>query len=390
MRAPPTAAGTTQLANVRPGASRPAASAADQMSASALGAGVGTPAPRAHRAASTTTGSVPGADCAREVISVACREKRAAECYPHDRGMDIDIGIPIGKARRPILTYGTYPFLLVATIAVLVGTVHNGWDPDKVMGLLALGTIIVTFVVERLNPLRTEWQMTKDRLIHRDLPFIGLAVIVEQLLQVAAQYVAIHLVPPGGFGLLAKLPLIGQIIFALIATDLLWYAYHRTAHTWGSLWRFHSVHHSPSQVYVFVHQVFHPMDLFFSRFVVTLLAMSFTGISPMAAFCAIVIINLQQTVSHMNSDQRVGWLNYILIGTETHRYHHSALHRGNYSSAIPLWDQVFGTFVYRPREIPGRLGLDDPSQYPDPRKFHRTLAWPFSPSLVGTGGDEAA
>lgn len=77
----------------------------------------------------------------------------------------------------------------------------------------------------------------------------------------------------------------------------------------------------------------------------------------------------------MNSDIRAGLLNYVLIGAETHRYHHSALHRGNYSSTLALWDQVFGTFVYRPRSVPGRLGLDDPSQYPDPRDFHRTLAW---------------
>jgi hypothetical protein len=44
---------------------------------------------------------------------------------------------------------------------------------------------------------------------------------------------------------------------------------------------------------------------------------------------------------------------------------------------IPLWDIVFGTFIYEPSRVPARLGLDDPSTYPDPARFHETLLWPF-------------
>jgi sterol desaturase/sphingolipid hydroxylase (fatty acid hydroxylase superfamily) len=287
---------------------------------------------------------------------------------------------PVRKPRNPVLTYGTYPVLLLATIVIIVAKIRYGWGTDPVVAALAVGTIAVTFIVERLAPLRPEWQMTKDSLLRRDLPFIGLAVVFEQILQVLAQLVAARTVSAGGFGPASRVPLVIQVVFALAATDLLWYAYHRAAHTWIPLWRFHSVHHSPSQVYVLVHQVFHPLDLFVSRFVVSLIVMKFSGITPAAAFAAIVVINLQQTVSHMNSDQRAGWLNYILIGTETHRYHHSATDRGNYGSAIPLWDQVFRTFIYRPSAAPGRLGLDDPAAYPDPRRFHATLAWPLRPS----------
>jgi sterol desaturase/sphingolipid hydroxylase (fatty acid hydroxylase superfamily) len=209
------------------------------------------------------------------------------------------------------------------------------------------------------------------------LPFIGLAFAVEQLLQVGAQLIAARTVEPNGFGPLPHLPIVVQTIIALVALDLLWYSYHRAAHTFSRLWRFHSVHHSPSQLYVLVHQVFHPFDLVISRFVITVIVFNFTGIAPAAAFAAIAIVGLQQTVSHMNSDIRCGWLNYVLIGTETHRYHHSADHRGNYSSTLTLWDQVFGTFLNDPQHIPQRIGLDDPSIYPDPRRFHATLAWPL-------------
>jgi sterol desaturase/sphingolipid hydroxylase (fatty acid hydroxylase superfamily) len=29
-------------------------------------------------------------------------------------------------------------------------------------------------------------------------------------------------------------------------------------------------------------------------------------------------------VSHFNVNSRVAWLNYLLVGTELHRYHHNA------------------------------------------------------------------
>ena len=74
---------------------------------------------------------------------------------------------------------------------------------------------------------------------------------------------------------------------------------------------------------------------------------------------------------------RTGWLNYVLIGTETHRFHHSAEDHGNFGSAVAVWDLCFGTFVYDPSRVPNRLGLDVPADYPDPLRFHATLAWPL-------------
>jgi sterol desaturase/sphingolipid hydroxylase (fatty acid hydroxylase superfamily) len=152
---------------------------------------------------------------------------------------------------------------------------------------------------------------------------------------------------------------VAQAAFALLALDLLWYAYHRTAYTFARLWRVHGLHHSPSQLYVLMHQVFNPIDLLVSRFVISLIVFKFTGIRPDAAFIAIAVLSLQQTVSHVNSDLRTGWLNYLLIGTETHRYHHAAAEQGNYGSVVPIWDMLFGTFIYQPHRIPGQLGLAD-------------------------------
>jgi sterol desaturase/sphingolipid hydroxylase (fatty acid hydroxylase superfamily) len=283
----------------------------------------------------------------------------------------------LNKPTRPLLTYGTYPVLASVTAAFLWAAVRWDLDRNAVIGLLTAVTIVAVFAVERMNPLQDRWSMTKASLLGRDLPFIGLAVVVEQLATAGVSLVAASVMPRNGFGPLARTPLLLQAVFALVALDLLWYGYHRAAHTISRLWRVHGLHHAPSQLYVLMHQVFHPFDLLVSRFVISLIVFKATGILPDAAFIAIAVLGLQQTVSHVNSDLRVGKLNYVLIGTETHRYHHAARERGNYGSVVAIWDIVFGTFVYDPHRIPDAFGLEDPDSFPDPRRFHAALAWPF-------------
>lgn len=48
------------------------------------------------------------------------------------------------------------------------------------------------------------------------------------------------------------------------------------------------------------------------------------GFSPEVLFATNVVIGFQGLVSHFNVNSRVAWLNYLLVGTELHRYHHNA------------------------------------------------------------------
>jgi sterol desaturase/sphingolipid hydroxylase (fatty acid hydroxylase superfamily) len=281
------------------------------------------------------------------------------------------------RPARPVLTYGTYPLLAVVNGVAIWLAVRQDLNRNAVIGVLTLATIAVALAVERVNPLRDRWRMTKDSFLGRDLPFIGSAFVVEQVATMGVSLIAARTALDGGFGPADRLPLLGQGMLALLALDLLWYGYHRAAHTFARLWRVHGVHHSPSQLYVLMHPVFHPLDLLVSRFAISLVVFKFTGISPDAAFIAVAVLGLQQTVSHVNTDLRTGWINYLLVGTETHRFHHGAGEQANYASVLPIWDIVFGTFLYAPTRVPDRIGLDDPAAYPDPRRFRAVLAWPF-------------
>jgi sterol desaturase/sphingolipid hydroxylase (fatty acid hydroxylase superfamily) len=281
---------------------------------------------------------------------------------------------------RPVnrfITYGTYPVIAFITAGAIAITLARDLDRNAIAALLAIVPVIIAVAVEWRYPLGPDWRMTKQSFFSRDFPFIVLAIVTERFAETAAVLVAAAFVATKGFGPLAELPLAVQVVATLVVFDLLWYGYHRAAHRFGRLWRVHGAHHAPAQLYALMHLVFHPLDLIASRFVVAMIAFRFIGVKPDAIFIAVVIISMQQMISHVNADLRVGWLNYALIGTETHRYHHSADHNGNFSSVIPLWDLVFGTFVYDPTRVPERVGLREPGTYPDPRRFHETLAWPF-------------
>ena len=78
-------------------------------------------------------------------------------------------------------------------------------------------------------------------------------------------------------------------------------------------------------------------------------------------------------------DIRAGWVNYLLMGTELHRYHHSAdpAQAKSYAAVVTLWDLLFGTFYYRPGVVTLRPGVEHPADYPQDREISKVLVLPF-------------
>lgn len=275
-----------------------------------------------------------------------------------------------------LLTWTLYPALVGAVTAGAAAAVATGADRGVVLPALLVSAIAVSMAVEWRRPLRARWTMTRRSLLGRDLPFIVTGLIVERAAEVAVVAVAAATVPDGGFGPMAHLPLALQVVAAIALFDFGWYWYHRLAHRSARLWRVHGAHHSPGEMYVLMHGVFHPIDELVVRFGLALVVYRFGGFSPDAAFVALAATVAIGIVSHVNADVRLWALNHVLIGPETHRYHHSAGHEGNYGAVTSLWDQLFGTFVYSPRP-PERLGLRQAGDYPDPRRFWAVMAYPF-------------
>ena len=108
------------------------------------------------------------------------------------------------------------------------------------------------------------------------------------------------------------------------------------------------------------------------------------GFDPLAVLAYGSVIALHGTISHFNVDMRMGWLNYIFVGPELHRYHHSAAsHEAvNYGATLSLFDLLAGTFLYRPGVAPLALGLKQEDGYPGQVASLQAFLFPFSVNVV--------
>ena len=61
---------------------------------------------------------------------------------------------------------------------------------------------------------------------------------------------------------------------------------------------------------------------------------------------------------HLNVDSSIGWLRYIFVYTDTHRWHHDLdrIPACNYANVFTFWDLLFGTY-YQPHKFNGEMGV---------------------------------
>ena len=116
---------------------------------------------------------------------------------------------------------------------------------------------------------------------------------------------------------------------------------------------------------MFMNNTVHFDDLFLGSLAsaIPLLALGFL---PEAIALSLFISGFHSFLAPANADIRMGWFGYVMLGPKHHRYHHSirveeAL---NFGAASALWDQIFGTFQYRPGEYPVQVGVAPPEQFP--------------------------
>jgi sterol desaturase/sphingolipid hydroxylase (fatty acid hydroxylase superfamily) len=174
------------------------------------------------------------------------------------------------------------------------------------------------------------------------------------------------------------------VITALLVFEALNYAMHRAMHEMKGpvgrfLWLSHAAHHLPPRLYLIMHAVFHPINAVFIQTFAIILPIWLMGYDQKAVTMFMMINGLHGLISHFNVDVRLGWFNYIFVGPETHRYHHSAdvKEAKNYGNTLTIFDILFGTFVYKPGKPPAELGVDANAGFPSYDKTLSVLAMPF-------------
>lgn len=176
-----------------------------------------------------------------------------------------------------------------------------------------------------------------------------------------------------GHGALAAQPLWLQAIEIFVVGDFLGYWQHRLFHG-RSLWRFHAIHHSSTELDWLSSVRLHPVNDTISRLIVAvplvLVGFDTTVVALYAPFTTFYAIML-----HANLKWDYGPLRFAVASPAFHRWHHTSVDQGldkNFAGALPLWDLLFGTF-YMPRRQPMRFGINEPI----PEGFLGQMASPF-------------
>ncbi|HSZ71834.1 MAG TPA: sterol desaturase family protein, partial [Cytophagaceae bacterium] len=279
------------------------------------------------------------------------------------------------------VTYGLYPTLLTITLLITILSINQGWDYKIVYAATTVFLVLTLVSTETVLPLSKDWSMTKKS-FWRDLKYISVDAPTIAIAKIGFGWLAIYY-SEHHTGFFSHSPILLSTIAFLLVFEFFQYWYHRLSHTSKGklgkfLWRVHLAHHLPDKVYVMMHAVFNPVNAFITATIIQI-PLILLGISPEAVLAATLLIDLQSLISHFNVNVKAGWLNYIFIGTETHRYHHSANKNEaqNYGNTLAIWDIIFGTFYYRPNEVPEKLGVGNPQAYPTSENLLEVISLPF-------------
>ncbi len=275
--------------------------------------------------------------------------------------------------------YGTYPVLLAFTVTVLGLDISLGQPGEHAAFITAINALVL-LTLEGVYPFQRRWRMTWQT-ARKDLLFMVFNGSSLALANWALTWIALNFAPEGQ--LLKEWPVIGAAVAGLLLVQFIQYWLHRAQHELRGragkfLWRIHRPHHSLDRVYILMHARAHPLDGFFVRLALVL-PLGWMGVSPEALYIITTIIGLQGFMSHLNVDIRVGWFNYLLTGTELHRFHHSAKveEARNYGNITPVFDILFGTFSYRPGQAPEELGVSATEPGPKADQVLQQMLYPF-------------
>lgn len=148
-------------------------------------------------------------------------------------------------------------------------------------------------------------------------------------------------------------------VLLFLATDLMWYWYHRFGHQVNLFWAAHIVHHQSDD---FNYTTAARITVFQA-----IARGLFWSILPIIGFKAemvtvfLLVHGTYPFFTHTQLVGKLGWLEYILVTPSHHRVHHSSNPEyldKNYGDMLIIWDKLFGTFAEEKTEP--KYGLTKP------------------------------
>lgn len=278
-------------------------------------------------------------------------------------------------AARTITRYLYAPFMLIGLNGLGYYFVVNGWSYVWMALPLAIA-VAVAFLAERASPNYEQWNDS-----HGDGATNWIHAAVYEVSNVNATLlipVIAWLFPFEGIWP-RDLPIIVQLLIAVVFADLGFTLVHYFSHRWPLLWRLHAVHHGVPRLYGLNGLVRHPLhqtlDLLFATGPLALLGMPID-----VAVLLGLVVSIQLIVQHSNVDYQLGpFRNHMAIGQLHHLHHVNWGKEGdcNFGLFLTLWDRMLGTFQPEPsRRIQAHdMGVDEVPDFP--KTYWQQLLFPF-------------
>ena len=143
-------------------------------------------------------------------------------------------------------------------------------------------------------------------------------------------------------------------VLAFVISDLMAWVSHWMHHHLPSLWQFHAVHHSQTEMNVLSDNRQHVIETIVAATVAYLPA-RFLGLDTVQAGTLAISTIYVSAFIHTNIRTNLGPLRYVFVSPQAHRVHHSVEERHydtNFGTVFSWWDYLFGTRYPGDHEYP--------------------------------------
>lgn len=134
-------------------------------------------------------------------------------------------------------------------------------------------------------------------------------------------------------------------VLLLLATDFVWYWYHRLGHEINLFWGAHIVHHHSEDFNYTVSARITTLQAVVRNLFWCVLP--FVGFHPAMVIAILVVHGTYSFFTHTQVIGKLGWLEHIFITPSHHGVHHASNPKyinKNYGDIFVFWDKLFGTF----------------------------------------------